>query len=724
MPAFNNMSIRHKMLWISIGTCGIALLLAGGALGVSDWLNGKRMLINRLTTQANIIGINSAAALVFNDSKSATQTLSALSANADIIIAGIYRQDRSLFASYSRTSSKQGQIPSQLKKENQRFHTDRLYVIQPIMLDGEQIGVVYLRASLQELYVQLRDHSSIIALVLLISLLVSVIFSSKLQRLISGPIQRLTAAANAVSKDRHHALRVSKSKNDELNFLTEAFNEMLVQIQERDHRLKEHKTHLEKLVLQRTTELHTLNDRLKDHAQQLEALVRERTAELNNLNQQLKHQAYHDTLTSLPNRALFNDRLSQAILHAKRGGQKLAVLFLDLDRFKTINDTLGHAVGDQLLNLVAVRLSQAVRRDDTVARLGGDEFTILLNTITQMQDAKEITGKIVKSLEQPFNCYNRELHITTSIGIAVFPKHGENTEDLMKNADIAMYCAKAQGRNSYKVYAAAMHAQSLQRLEMENNLRQAIRQEDFVVFYQPQCDIHSSKIIAVEALVRWRHPKLGLVPPETFIHILEDTGMIVPVGALVLKQACIQIKTWSDTGLAPVKISVNVSPRQFNEHTLVKNVQQTIEDSGIPAGCLTLEITESLLMDNVEETINTLHELNGMGVHLAIDDFGTGYSSLYYLKHFPIDSIKIDKSFIRDLATDPNDAAIVRAIIAMAHVLGKKVIAEGVETSHQLTFLRQHRCDAVQGYLFSRPLPDTELATKLTPACPGLLLEP
>lgn len=341
MRTFNNMSIRHKMLWISIGTCGIALLLTGGALGVSDWLNGKRILINRLTTQANIIGINSAAALVFNDPQSATQTLSALSANTNIIVAGIYRQDRSLFASYSRTSSKQGQLSSQLKEENQRPHTDSLYVIQPIILDGEQIGVVYLRTSLQELYAQLRGHSGIIALVLFISLLVALIFSSKLQKLISDPILRLTTAANAVSNDRHQALRVDKSNNDELNILTDAFNEMLVQIEERDHRLKEHKAHLEKLVLQRTTELHTLNDRLKDHTQQLEALVKERTAELHNLNQQLKHQAYHDTLTSLPNRALFNDRLSQAILHAKRRGQKLAVLFLDLDRFKTINDTLG-----------------------------------------------------------------------------------------------------------------------------------------------------------------------------------------------------------------------------------------------------------------------------------------------------------------------------------------------------------------------------------------------
>ncbi|MEN8129007.1 MAG: EAL domain-containing protein [Pseudomonadota bacterium] len=717
MRAFNNMSIGHKILWICIGTSGIALLLTGGALGINDWLNGKRTLIDHLTTQANIIGINSTAALVFNDPQSATLTLSALSADTDIIAAGIYRQDKLLFASYSRTSSKQGQISPKFKEESQHFKPNSLFVIQPIILDGEQIGVVYLRASLEELYAQLRGHSGIIALVLFISLLVAIVLSSKLQRLISGPIQRLTEAANAVSKDRHHALRVSKSNNGELNILTEAFNEMLVQIQERDHRLKANKAQLEALVLHRTKELCTLNQKLEDHTQQLEALVKERTAELHNLNQQLKHQAYHDTLTGLPNRALLNDRLSQAILHAKRRGKKLAVLFLDLDRFKYINDTLGHAVGDQLLSLVAVRLGQAVRKDDTVARLGGDEFTVLLNTITHMRDAREIARKMVKSLEQPFNCYGRELHITTSIGIAVFPKHGNNTEDLMRNADIAMYCAKTQGRNNYRVYAAAMHAQSRQRLEMENNLRQAIKREDFVVYYQPQCDIHSRKVIAVEALVRWRHPQLGLIYPETFIHILEDTGMIVPVGALVLKQACIQIKTWSDAGLAPIKISVNVSPRQFNQRKLVKNVQQIIKDNGIPSGCLTLEITESLLMENVEDTINTLHELNGLGVHLAIDDFGTGYSSLYYLKHFPIDSIKIDKSFIRDIATDPNDAAIVRAIIAMAHALGKRVIAEGVETSHQLAFLRQHRCDAVQGYLFSRPLPDTELATKLVKAC-------
>jgi diguanylate cyclase (GGDEF)-like protein len=384
-----------------------------------------------------------------------------------------------------------------------------------------------------------------------------------------------------------------------------------------------------------------------------------------------------------------------------------------LDRFKNINDTLGHAVGDQLLHRVAFRLRQCVRKEDTVARLGGDEFTILLGSQTCAQDAREFAKHIIQNLVHPFDCYGHDLHITTSIGIAVYPNDGSDAETLMRNADTAMYCEKARGRNNYGFYDAEMHTNSLNRLKMENHLRRALAREDFVVHYQPQCDIQSGRIVAVEALLRCRHQEMGLVSPAVFVPILEETGLILPVGEWVLRNACTQAKAWKEAGLTPVKMTVNCSSHQFNQRNLSEKVMQIIEESGLSPSSLTLEITESLLMENEEHTVRTLQDLTAMGIHLAIDDFGTGYSSLNYLKRFPINTIKIDKSFVHDITTDQDDAAIVKAIIAMAHALDLEVTAEGVETKAQLDFLRGYRCDTVQGYLLGKPLSNEKIISKL-----------
>jgi diguanylate cyclase (GGDEF)-like protein len=710
---FKLLSIKRKLIWISLGASSVALTLAGTALGINYLMLGKRSLLNSLSAQANIIGANSAAALVFNDQLSARQTLSALSAQSPVVAAGIYTQDNVLFARYPQGGNNDKILPLRLFDDNQQYRQDYLQVIRPIALDGEKIGSVFLIADLEELYSQLVKQVAIIALVLLMSLLVALIMSARMQRLISEPILRLAETAKVVSRTKNYTLRVKKQSQDELGTLTEAFNDMLVQIQDQDTKLNQHKADLEELVARRTVELHELNNQLKNQAHDLEELVSARTAELHMLNEQLRHQAYHDTLTNLPNRALFNDRLSQAILHAQRSGRSLAVLFLDLDRFKNINDTLGHAVGDQLLYRVACRLRQCVRREDTVARLGGDEFTILLGSLTCAQDARELAKNIVKSLAHPFNCYGHDLHITTSIGIAVYPNDGNDTETLMRNADTAMYCTKARGRNNYGFYVAAMHTNSLNRLEMENHLRRALIHEDFVVYYQPQCDIQSGRIVAVEALLRCRHQELGLVSPAVFVPILEETGLILPVGEWVLRNACTQASAWKEAGLTPVKMTVNCSSHQFNQHNLGDKVMQILAESGLSPSSLTLEITESLLMENAEHTVRTLQELSTMGIHLAIDDFGTGYSSLNYLKRFPINTIKIDKTFVHDITTDQDDAAIVKAIIAMAHALGLEVTAEGVETKAQLDFLRGYRCDTVQGYLLGKPLSNEKIISKL-----------
>lgn len=713
MRFFKSLSISRKLLWINIGTSSVALALAGVALGINNLMIGKHSLLNSLSAQANIIGANTAAALVFNDQESAQKTLSALSAQSPIVAAGIYTHDKILFASYSQEGEKDKILPPKLLDGTQQHSPHNLHVMLPIALDGERIGSVFLIADLEELYFQLGNQFVIVVLVLLMSLLVALIISLRMQRIISIPILNLAESAKLVSKTRNYTLRVRKQSQDELGTLTDAFNNMLVQIQEQDERLKQHKDDLEELVTRRTAELHELNNQLKNQAHRLEELVRVRTAELHELNEQLKHQAYYDTLTNLPNRALFNDRLYQAILHAQRNRKALAVLFLDLDRFKNINDTLGHAVGDHLLHMVASRLRQFVRKEDTVARLGGDEFTILLGSLNCAQDAGDLSKNVLKSLARPFECFGHDLHITTSIGIAVYPNDGSDTDTLMRNADTAMYCAKTRGRNNYGFYAAEMHAESLNRLELENHLRRALAREDFVVHYQPQCDIQSGRIVAVEALLRCRHHERGLVSPSVFVPILEETGLILPVGEWVLRNACSQAKAWMEAGLTPVKMTVNCSSRQFNQRNLCHKVMQILEESGLSPHSLTLEITESLLMQNAEHTVTTLQELSAMGVHLAVDDFGTGYSSLNYLKRFPINTIKIDKSFVHDITTDQDDAAIVKAIIAMAHALGLEVTAEGVETEAQLAFLRGNCCDSVQGYLLGKPLSKEKIVSKL-----------
>lgn len=421
--------------------------------------------------------------------------------------------------------------------------------------------------------------------------------------------------------------------------------------------------------------------------------------------QTLQHQAYHDALTGLPNRMLLNDRLTLTLAHAHRSQQMVALLFLDLDRFKKINDTLGHNVGDRLLQAVAKRLTALVREGDTVARMEGDEFILLLPGIARAEDVARIARRILEAFKHPWMLDGQELHITASIGIALYPGDGEDAETLLKNAGIAMYRAKKQGRNNYQLYNQIMNVRTTKRLALGNSLRHALEREEFVVYYQPQVNISTGEITGVEALVRWQHPDLGLLSPAEFIPLAEETGLIIPIGEWVLRTACAQNKAWQDAGYRPVTVTVNISARQFQQQNLVETVGRVLKETGLDPHYLVLEITESAAMQNADLTIATLRSLKEIGIHISIDDFGTGYSSLSYLKYFPLDTLKIDGSFVQDLTTDPNNAAIVTAIITMAHSLKLKVIAEGVETQEQFTFLKQQKCDGIQGYLFSEPLP-------------------
>lgn len=420
--------------------------------------------------------------------------------------------------------------------------------------------------------------------------------------------------------------------------------------------------------------------------------------------ERMNYIAFHDELTGLPNRHFFKLRLTQMLKEAEENKQMFALIFLDLDRFKNINDTLGHSNGDLLLQIVGERIQNSLNGRGIVARLGGDEFTILLPDITHLSKATREADRLIEEFAKPVIIDGYELYITASLGIAFYPHDGNTVDKLMKHVDTAMYQAKDCGMNNYMVYTSAMNEKGMQRFKLESSLRKAIQNEEFVVYYQPQINILSGDIIGLEALIRWQHPELGLVPPSDFIPLAEETGLILAIGDWVLKTACHQIKIWQNEGLGPIRVSVNLSTRQFLQHNLVSKISEILTETELEPDNLELEITESMTMD-VEHAIATLNELKKIGINLSLDDFGTGYSSLSYLKKFSVDHLKIDRSFVRDILTDSNDADIVATIIAMAHSLGLSVIAEGVETMAQLQYLKGLGCDKVQGYLFSPPLP-------------------
>jgi diguanylate cyclase (GGDEF)-like protein/PAS domain S-box-containing protein len=472
-------------------------------------------------------------------------------------------------------------------------------------------------------------------------------------------------------------------------------------------------------IFEDVTERHQAEEALLRAHEDLELRVVERTAELANANTQLQeevfermqaeqriwHVAHHDGLTGLPNRTLLHDRLQQTLAQAQRGGQRVAVMFLDLDRFKSVNDTLGHAIGDELLKHVAERLTGVVRAVDTVSRLGGDEFVIVLHEVASPDDAAQVAEKILGALSSVVIIEGHQLRATPSIGISIFPDDGDEVFALMKNADTAMYHAKAAGRNNFQFFAKRMNEQAAHFFRLESRLRHAVEGGQLLLHYQPLIDWPRRAVCGMEALLRWNDPEHGLIDPGEFIPIAEETGLIIPIGEFVLGAALRQNRLWQQEGRPLLPVSVNLSPRQFRQKDLVDTLRRILADTGQPARLLELEITESTLMHDIDETQAKLQEISAMGVQLVIDDFGTGYSSLSYLKRFPVHKLKVDQSFVRDLTVDPEDAAIVAAIVGLARSLGLDTLAEGVETREQLDVLRGLGCERFQGYLFSRPLP-------------------
>ena len=437
--------------------------------------------------------------------------------------------------------------------------------------------------------------------------------------------------------------------------------------------------------------------------------------ELKEAEERIRYLAYYDGVTGLPNRQFFIERLQHALAQCRRHNRQLAAVSLDLDQFKRFNDTLGYTAGNELLIAVAQRLADAVRQEDTVARgdsdqldavarLDGDEFSLLITDLGHYHDAARVARRLLDELRKPFRAAGREVFVSASIGLALYPLDGEDADALIKNAGAAMHFAKDQGRDNYQFYSRAMNATALEKLAMESQLRRALDRNELVLYYQPKLHMSTGQIVGLEALIRWKHPELGLVPPSQFIPLAEETGLIIPIGDWILRDACIRNMAWQQAGLAPVHVAVNIASSHFRQGGLADSVGMALRDSGLEPGWLEVELTESMLMQSVDATLKTLFELKDMGVRLAIDDFGTGYSSLSYLKRFPLHTLKIDRSFVKDLPRDTEGAAIAKAIIAMAHSLKLSVVAEGVETPEQLAFLQQHGCDLVQGFLFSRPV--------------------
>ena len=463
---------------------------------------------------------------------------------------------------------------------------------------------------------------------------------------------------------------------------------------ETEHALRKTVFELEQHVEARTAELSSANIRLQAE------IAERRLAE-----QCVRHMAQHDALTGLPNRILLKDRLSQAIALAQRNSRHVAVMFLDLDRFKTINDSLGHMVGDHLLKEVAHRIQHAVRASDTVSRLGGDEFVVVLPELDNPRESILIAETLIEALEPVFSINGHDLHVTPSIGICVYPRDGENFETLMRNADTAMYQAKASGRNGFRFFTPQMNLLAAQHFQLETSLRRAIAQDELRLYFQPIVSLPEQQVCGMEVLLRWQHPKHGLLPPAEFIGIAEETGLIVPIGEWVIKQACLQNKLWREMGRPIVPLSINLSARQFHQPGLVEMIRRTLEETGQQPELLELEITETTLMRQSPQTSQTLEELGGMGISLSIDDFGTGYSSLSYLKRLPVHKLKIDRSFIQDINDNSDDLAIVSAVIALARTLQLEVVAEGVESKAHLDLLSRLGCELAQGYHISLPLP-------------------
>lgn len=667
--------IATKLKALNLLTSGIVIVLASLLLLLAQYFFFNRSLLDNTRSQAAMISENLSAAMMFSDHKAAQEIIDSLHATTDIEIAAIYDQQNKLFVSYYRDTENRTEqsVPSLAPQPGHAFSFNRLTLAQPIKLPGKLLGTIYIQADLHSVHVWLLWYSLAILVIMAFSLKVANTLLLRSQKEITDPILALAKTSEEISERGDYAMRANSGTPDEIGQLAKSFNLMLDRIQKRD-------TELEAEIMQR---------------KRVEA--------------RLDHLAHYDTVTNLSNRHFFNERLASLVSRALQFKERAVVMFIDLDNFKIVNDTLGHDTGDALLRIVAERLSATLRFGDVISRIGGDEFAILLENVEKANQSVMVAEKCLASLAEPILIDGNELYIGASIGISICPDDAADMHELLKHADTAMYYAKSKGKNTYQLFLPEMKEGAQKRLTLESSLRRALDRQEFALFYQPQIDLKSRRITGVEALLRWIHPELGIVNPDEFIPIAEENGLIVPIGEWVLKTACLQIKAWQESGLKHLTMSVNLSGRQLKEDRLVERIKAIVHETGVDPATLHLELTESMLMDAGTITIEKLEQICAMGIQLEIDDFGTGYSSMSYLKRYPITTLKVDKSFVRDLPEDTDDAAITSAIIAMAQSLKMHVMAEGVETDAQAEFLLANGCSNAQGYLFSKPAPAEQI---------------
>ena len=668
-------SIRSKLivviLMMSAGSLGVGMI----GVGINYYNTTKQALIADAETQASLLANSALVPASLGDEEQLKRILQSAVLSGEFG-AAVFDNTGHILAVRDENESEFYISESDYNKNKHiEWGGERLFISSPIQAeDGEFSGTIYFKISTAEFYSKIRAFSMMSLAIAIVLVSLVYLISLRLQKMISGPLVDLEGISREVSDSGNYAIRVPFYGEDEIGSLARSFNQMLETIE----------------VNQK--ERDTANEALQLNKKRLERAVKD-----------LQYLANYDSLTQLPNRALCMDRIKYALKRASRTNAMVALLFLDLDHFKDVNDSLGHAVGDQLLKATSQRLLERIRSEDTLARLGGDEFVIILNELHETEDVITIVEKIVTSFEEPFQLSNYEVNTTVSVGVCMFPHDGVDVDSLMKAADAAMYKAKEVGRNTYEFYEAELNQMAIRRHQLANELRQAIKNDELSLVFQPQLNIRENRVIGAEVLLRWNHPILGNISPAEFIPIAENTGLIKEIGNWVLDNACQKISECRELGVE-IRLAVNLSALQFRQANLPESIATTLQKYRIPPRLLEVEITESMLMRDVTQAIDILERLKEMQIRIAIDDFGTGYSSLSYLRRFPLDALKIDRSFIDEVVVDADDTAITLAIISMAKSLRLEVIAEGVETEQQQDFLAQNNCDDIQGYFFSRPL--------------------
>jgi diguanylate cyclase (GGDEF)-like protein len=675
---YQSLSLHSKQILVIIAINAISLLVASALYFYNNFSSYQQNQITQIEGKSKIISGTVTSSLLFQDQGSAHEQLSQLIKDSSILYVGVYNADKSFFAHYdSRLHYERPNIEQYIPGISHKREVIEAFT--EIYYDNEKIGYLFLAQDTSGLTEQMISHALITLAVFIMSLLFAYALSLLMQRWLTKPIKDLVEVIHHITTSKDYSERLKAEHQDEIGQLINSFNTMLDAVKQRDDKLRAHGDELEDLVNLRTRQLHQRSN--------------------------------YDALTKLPNRHFLIEQLEHQIEIASREGSQIAVLFLDLDRFKVINDNLGHSIGDEVLKVAAQRISKSVRSNDNVARWGGDEFVIFLSNIEHHDDIENIARNVTRSLEEMIQLADRQFHISTSIGISVYPANGKDAFTLLKNADISMYRAKDKGAGSYCFYNPDMDAGSADRLSMETKLRRAIENNQCRLVYQPKIHVqtHQPTLSNVEALIRWHDPELGHVPPGQFIPLAEEIGIINKFGDFVLETACRQQAEWRAEGMPPVRIAINLSPTSLVETDIVEKIRSRLEFYNVEPALLELEITEETFLDASDICRKNLLMLSELGIRIAIDDFGTGYSCLSYLLDLPVSTLKIDGSFVRKIGTKPENDGIVNAIMTLGHGLGLEVVAECVETADQLAFLENNGCDIIQGYFFSKPLEAHEL---------------